>query len=601
MGKEIYKAVQNLPEELVTPDIATAAIAEGRLELLDFLPHKYLTGEVVIGIIERNENSYSWNAFKLSNLPEGIRTQKVCEFAVGKSVANITAVPASLRSTTMLAEMTSGVKGNLKYLHLFPSEAWTQEIVYTGIRSIYSETHSNYGSRGGYHGSTTHTDIKRVQVLLSFVPQRLKDKTFYLNLFQTNLKQEDINLITPDRYKTKAYYLKIAAKEFKLVPEQFYDYDIFMVAIENRQLLLHLPYFSTYGLSVIQKQVVTENHRLLIDSVFAVMDDAMADKVVEAIPFTFQQLPKKFQTPERLIFALEKCERNTISIDPEADYQLFTKDVCKAYVRKNHDLPKLPLSIWTPDFVDYCMAQGTSFRWFEQLPQNLQTQDMVYKVLDYSSSYLSKVRPELVSLEQAMVLFRKDKYNREHIPQYFIKDFKDETGLDERFFGGEVSFATLREIRGCYTYSKLGNTYIGIYRSDRSYNEPMTLVVTRRTPRAFRPVEIFEREIGTFHTTWLEKMIADYDASFVKPTVSKALKPYQYNGYYTVEKVDTYNDVAIYASVLFGEQVYFSTMIDGELACCNSLEKAKEALKEFYSEKVDFGTPVLDAEIRVAI
>ena len=33
MGKEIYKAVQNLPEELITPEIATAAIAEGRLEL----------------------------------------------------------------------------------------------------------------------------------------------------------------------------------------------------------------------------------------------------------------------------------------------------------------------------------------------------------------------------------------------------------------------------------------------------------------------------------------------------------------------------------------------------------------------------------------
>ena len=327
----------------------------------------------------------------------------------------------------------------------------------------------------------------------------------------------------------------------------------------------------------------------------------MADKVIEAIPYAFKQLPEKSQTPERLIFALEKCERNTISIDPEADYQLFTKDVCKAYVRKNHDLPKLPLSIWTPDFVDYCMAQGTSFRWFEQLPQNLQTQDMVYKVLDYSSSYLSKVRLELVSLEQAMVLYRKDKYNREHIPQYFIKEFKDETGLDERFFGGEVSFATLRENRDCYTYSKLGNTYIGIYQSDRSYNEPMTLVVTRRTPRAFRPVEIFEREIGTFHTTWLEKMIADYDVSFVKPTVSKALKPYQYNGYYAVEKVETYNGVAIYASVLFGEQVYFSTMIDGDVVRCNSLEQAKSEMKEFYSEKVDFGIPVSDAGLQVAI
>lgn len=601
MGKEIYKAVQNLPEELVTPEIATAAIAEGRLELLDYLPHQYLTGEVVVEIIEKNAGSYSWNAFKLSNLPKGIRTQKVCEFAVDKSVDNITAVPASLRSTTMLSKMMSGIKRNLKYLHLFSSEAWNQEIVYAGIRSIYSETYSNYGSRGGYHGSTTRTDIKRVQIFLSYVPQRLKDKTFYLNLFQTNLKQEEINLITPDRYKAKAYYLRIAAKEFKLVPKQFYDYDIFMVAIENRQLKLELPYSSTYDLSVIQKKVIEDNHQQLINSVFAVMDDAMADKVIEAIPYAFKQLPEKFQTPQRLIFALEKCERNTISINPMADYRLFTKEVCKAYVRKNHDLPKLPISIWTPEFVEYCMTQGTSFRWFEQLPPDLQTQDMVYKVLDYSSGYLSKVRPELISLEQAMVLYRKDKYNRDHIPQYFIKEFKDETGLDERFFGGEVPFATLRENRSCYTYSKLGNTYIGIYQSDRSYNEPIKLVATRRTPRAFRPVEIFESSIGTFHTTWLEKMIADYDASFVKPTVSKTLKPYQYNGYYGIEKVDTYNGAAIYASVLLGEQVYFSTMIDGEVVCCNSLKQAKEALKEFYTEKVEFGTPVSEAGLQVAI
>ena len=96
-------------------------------------------------------------------------------------------------------------------------------------------------------------------------------------------------------------------------------------------------------------------------------------------------------------------------------------------------------------------------------------------------------------------------------------------------------------------------------------------------------------------------MIADYDASFVKPTVSKTLKPYQYNGYYGIEKVDTYNGAAIYASVLLGEQVYFSTMIDGEVVCCNSLKQAKEALKEFYTEKVEFGTPVSEAGLQVAI
>ena len=96
-------------------------------------------------------------------------------------------------------------------------------------------------------------------------------------------------------------------------------------------------------------------------------------------------------------------------------------------------------------------------------------------------------------------------------------------------------------------------------------------------------------------------MIADYDVSFVKPTVSKALKPYQYNGYYAVEKVDTYNDIAIYASVLLGEQVYFSTMIEGEVIRYSSLDKIKEELKEFQTESIDFGIPVSSAELQVAI
>lgn len=600
MEKEIYIAVKNLPEELITPEIANAAIREGKLELLDYLPHKYLTGDVVVSIIEKNAGSYSWNAFRLSNLPKDIRTQKICEFAVGKDVSNIEAVPESLRSEAMLAKMMCGVKTNLKFLHLFSPEVWTHEIVYAGIRSIYSETYSNYGSRGGYHGSTTRTDIKRVQVFLSYVPQRLKDKAFYLNLFQTSLKQEDINLITPDRYKTKAYYLKIAAKEFKLVPKQFYDYDMFMEAIENRQLTLELPYSSTYSMSVIQRKVIEDNHRELIDSVFAVMDDAMADKVIEAIPYAFKQLPDKFQTPERLIFALDKCDRSTITINSETDCRLFTKEVCKAYVRKSHDIPKLPLSIWTPDFVEYCMTQGTNFRWFEQLPKHLQTKEMVYAALDYSSGYLRDARPELISFEQAQKLYRSHEYNHKYIPQHFIKDFKDETGLDEKFFGGEVPFAQLRESRENNTYCKLGNTYVGISK-ECDWGKECTLTVTRRTPHSFRPEPLFEREVRTFHSTWIEKMIADYDASFVKPTVSKTLKPYQYNGYYAVEKVDTYNGAVIYANVLLGERVYFSTMIDGEVVRCSSLELAKGYLREFNTEKVKLGIPVSETGLQVAI
>ena len=36
MGKRIYEAVANLPEELITPEIAAAAIEEGNIQLFMF-------------------------------------------------------------------------------------------------------------------------------------------------------------------------------------------------------------------------------------------------------------------------------------------------------------------------------------------------------------------------------------------------------------------------------------------------------------------------------------------------------------------------------------------------------------------------------------
>lgn len=99
---EIYKAIANLPEELVTPEIAAAGIEEGDIKLLDHLPHKYLTGEIILGIIKKNEKSYSWQSFELSSIPVGLRTQEVSDFAVNKDLSNFPDVPAEHRSQLML-------------------------------------------------------------------------------------------------------------------------------------------------------------------------------------------------------------------------------------------------------------------------------------------------------------------------------------------------------------------------------------------------------------------------------------------------------------------------------------------------------------------
>ena len=99
----IYEAVNNLPEALITPEIAQAAIEEGKLALLDCLPHKYLTGDVVVSIIQKNSDS--WRGFKLSSLPQDLRTKEVCEFAVDKDSDNITDVPKEYLSSTMLMKL----------------------------------------------------------------------------------------------------------------------------------------------------------------------------------------------------------------------------------------------------------------------------------------------------------------------------------------------------------------------------------------------------------------------------------------------------------------------------------------------------------------
>lgn len=589
MGKEIYKAVANLPEELITPEIAAAAIAEGKIELLDYLPHKYLTGENVIDIIEKNVDSYSYRCFSLSSLPENIRTKEVCEFAVKKDDSNIEAVPAALRSAKMLSKLLNTTKYNIKYLHLFPADVWTIELALSGVHNIYSETTSNYGPRGGYHGTSTRTDIKRVQILLSYVPRNLMNEQFYLGLFgQTRLSPGDIHTLTPERYKKKPYYTLMAQCNFDLVPVRFYDYDTIMEAIAKRKISLVPSYRRENNITDELKAVV-----------FREMDDVMADRAIDVEPEAFKYIPEQFQTPQRLITAINKSDRENVIINSETHSHLLTKEVCMAYISKNRDIPTLPQSIWTPDFVEHCMSSGTTFKWFKQMPKQLQTAEIVCAALNYCTSHIEHIRIELLSLEQALAIYRRENYYRKFIPAMFIKDFENETGLNSDFVGGELSYAMFREKREMNTYCKVGNSFLSI--SKGGYNSPVVITMTRRTPQSFRPVVVFTQSIDTYHTTWLEKMIADYDPSFVKPTVSKALKPYQVNGYFSLKKVGSEYDADIYANILLGEQMYFATMIEGEVVRYGSLDKVKEELKEFHTESIDFGIPVSSTGLQVAI
>ena len=571
MSKEIYVAVENLPEALVTPEIAEAAIEEGNIKLLDCLPHRFLTGEVIIKIIEKNADSYSWRGFNLANIPVDLRSEMVCEFAVKKDVENIIHVPKDKRSQSMLNRLLESTEKNLKYLHLFSCDMWNAELATKGLRSIYRIRESHYGPRGGYRGSQVKCDIKRLQIFLSYIPKVIKTPEFFISLMQHNIQAADVNALLDDKYKDKAFYMLVAENDFDIVPSQFYDYDILTTAISNRKLTL-CGYRCT-----------NDDSGEIKEALYKVMDDKLADLIVTTDPEAFRVLPENFKTSERFLKAVEITTGSRFGWGEQYEH-LLTEEVCKAYVRKNMDLPKLPTTVWTREFADYCMQHGTSFYWFGQIPKELQTVEMADAALKYSGHNISYARTDLISLEQAMYVYRNYEHCRKYIPQHYINDFKNETGLDERYFGGERSFDSLRENRCENTYCKLGNTYVAIRREGYYRTGSLVLTVTRRTPRVFRPVPVFEREIGIFHATWIEKMFADYDTSFVKPSVSKDLKQYQYNGYYDIQKVKVVKGITIYANVLYGEKVYYCAQIGDSVPLCTTLKEIEKKIDEYKQE-----------------
>ena len=579
MSKKIYEAVANLPEELITPEIAQAAIQEGKIELLDSLPHKYLSGEVVMSIIERNSEGYSWRGFNLKNIPEGLRSREVCEFAIKKEKNNILHTPSEHISNEMLSAMMVGVERNLKYLHLFPESVWTIEDLVNGVSSIYSKTTQNSGPRGGYRNPITTTDLKPVAIFMSYVPNKLKSREFYLELFDSRLSIDDIDTLTPSRFKNKSYYLKVAQKRFSLVPESFYDYDTLLAGLRNNQISLSPHYPSSYYRNDSKDRAKSEQQEKIRELIFSVMDDTMADVAIEVNATYFKMLPTKFQTPKRLIFAIQNSERERI-IHLEGNETLFTMDVCKAYIYRNKDLPTLPSTVWTPEFVDCCMGYGTNFQWFDQLPQQLQTPQMAEKAMNYSNSKAKYIRPELITLEMAQELYR-DR-NKECVPPHYLKDFYNETGLSEEFFGGEVAYDELRNNRKDKTFCHLGHSFIAFNdRSSYSCKDYM-ITLTRRTPASFRPIHIFDRCVQTFHATWLEKLIADNDAAFIKPSSpSKSDKEYQVNSYFKLDKLEVFDGVQIYANSLLGEMVYYTAKVDHMNFETSSVAEIKESIKRY--------------------
>ena len=70
------KAISCMPDKFITMEMVELAAAEHRPELVNYLPEKYITSEILDSIFKTDD--YGWRSWQLSKIPEEKRNRQIC-------------------------------------------------------------------------------------------------------------------------------------------------------------------------------------------------------------------------------------------------------------------------------------------------------------------------------------------------------------------------------------------------------------------------------------------------------------------------------------------------------------------------------------------
>ena len=534
-NKDIVEAIANLPEELLTDEIVQAAAGEHDPKLLHYLPERYRTPELIERIFDADTPT-GWQYWDLEYIPQECRTYNICLRAVDNNRNNLRHVPEPLRSGEILKKALTG-RGVLHLLDLIPQAAWTKEL------ACHILLHNAPGAQSWNRMDDKAGQERIVQIILSFIPKRIRNATFYLTLLQKQiLPIATLQRLTPHGFRTRRYQLTLAALDYTQVPVEKYDYGLLRTAMFSDK-------------NTISRMMDSEAMR---EKILSLLTDELADRIASESPYDFRKLPERFRTSERLLLAVERCSKRRYyndSLVGGEDRRLLTREVCEAFVRRGFDIPELPHEVWTEDFVAYCLEHGPSFEWIRQTPRHLITWEIGTRVYEKHPDLVGYLPRRYLTPERTKELYRKMPSLKDKLPRHHFTEFSKQTGLSEEFYGGEVSFAELKNDRREFSYCRIGNAYLGLYRTGR-YSPADTLLIMTRAAKSYIPAEqVFCHRIDSFHKTWLEKTVADHDPQFRKPKVPAALKNVQSLCYYDVKPVRTVLGTTFYRNTFMGQTV----------------------------------------------
>ena len=528
MYKSIKVALEYLPEEFVTQEMVNEAVKCKDVEVLSYIPQRFLNTQLIEQVIANCDNC--WHSFKLKHIPEECRTESVCAYAVKKSWRNIYAVPTHIMTREMALKVVQNCAGDLDIISAIPAHIWDNELAIEAMVSLIGNVHRI----GDYTNA-----IMRVEIVLGCLPASLKTQ----ELFTAMLQREALDVLcvdraTPTKFKNKLYYQYLAKRDLSMVPHKYISYEVLYAAV-----------FSEHNNKVHNEYVLGHYLHLL--------DDRLVDQLVRRYAYVFKTLPDKFRTAKRLVLALDSSSRDSytlINTEDSKDSRLLTVEVCKAFVRRGGSCPTFPQKVWTRKFVEYCEENCKSYQWFEQMPTEFQTPKNTQAAFDYNSYNIRYFLKRFITPAMAKSVYRENYYNC-WVPKHFISEFVKQTGLSEKFYGGERPLLTLKNNHEDYTYCKIGNTYIGFYYTDKYNPNTARLIMTRAESRYCKPSRVFECGVSTFHRTWLEKIVAENDPLFEKPKVDKSLRSVQALGYYGVEKIKDIKRTEIFRNTFLGETI----------------------------------------------
>ena len=138
------KAISCMPDKFITMEMVELAAAEHRPELVNYLPEKYITSEILDSIFKTDD--YGWRSWQLSKIPEEKRNRQICLRAIKAEKSNFPDIPEKYRNSNILESLFAH-RNFMHYLHLIPLSSWNNGTVRDAIYSLYHNVQQDNGFR----------------------------------------------------------------------------------------------------------------------------------------------------------------------------------------------------------------------------------------------------------------------------------------------------------------------------------------------------------------------------------------------------------------------------------------------------------------------